>query len=77
MLYILWVIQSIAEKTDQADFGNKPLTIVVTIIVVIVVMVMNVYILFLYIYFGKNGMELHLKYVEEVKWKWEIQMQRW
>ena len=33
---------------------------------------MNVYILFLYIYFGKNGMELHVKYVDDVKRKWEL-----
>lgn len=65
LLYILWVIQSIAEKAEDTDFGSKPLTVVITIIVVIVVMVMNAYLLFLYIYYGKNGMELHKKFVEE------------
>jgi peptidoglycan biosynthesis protein MviN/MurJ (putative lipid II flippase) len=65
LLYVLWIIQAIAEKTEQADFGNKALTVIITIIVVVVVMVMNVYLLFLYIYYGRNGMELHKKYLEE------------
>lgn len=67
LLYILWVIQSIAEPAEETEFGSKALTVVVTIIVIIVVMLMNVYLLFLYIYYGRNGMELHKKFVDELK----------
>jgi len=70
------VIQSIAEPADQTDFGSKALTIVVTIIVVIVVTIMNFYLIFLYFYFGKNGMELHKKYLEELERKRQILQQR-
>lgn len=71
-LYVLWVIQSIAEKTEEQDFGSKPLTVIVTILVVVFVMIMNAYLLFLYIYYGRNGMEQHQKYVEELKRRKEL-----
>ena len=47
-----------------------------TILVVVFVMIMNAYLLFLYIYYGRNGMDLHLKHVEEVKRRRELAQQR-
>lgn len=75
-LYVLWVIQSIAENTEEQDFGSKPLTVIVTILVVVFVMIMNAYLLFLYIYYGRNGMEQHQKYVEDLKRRKELAQQR-
>jgi len=45
---------------------GKTVTIIGTIIVVIVVTIFNLYLIFLYWYYGRNGMELHLKYKEDV-----------